>query len=63
MKYGGSSLESFDAFKDQLGKDIIEVSIDGIYHELFSIEWIYYIIAFFSPLLNLSLQSTIIVIN
>ncbi|KAL9462342.1 hypothetical protein AB3S75_000365 [Citrus x aurantiifolia] len=29
MKYGGSSLESFDAFKDQLGKDIIEVSIDG----------------------------------
>ncbi|KAH9669138.1 protein TONSOKU [Citrus sinensis] len=29
MNYGGRSLESFDTFKDQLGKDIIEVSIDG----------------------------------
>lgn len=38
MKYGGRSLESFDTFKDQLGKDIIEVSIDGIYYEFFSIE-------------------------
>lgn len=50
MKWGERALESlgtFETFKDQLGKDMVEVFIDGMLYKFFVISSSYDMIAYF----------------